>query len=538
MATLSVHLDVDETELIRIVNRKYKVKVDMDVADPRRMLAGGGRLGGGGSGYGGGGGTGGFAYPGGEPLRAIETTTLALGTTYKSLATRIKERYIKLADVVVGSVANIIDAISKTTVSTVKGIYNQLKRETVNIRPQISGAVKKVGVGATATVLGSVAFSARKYQLGIEQSKGINEAFQKLLGNIDSSLYGYIDSIKTIVFDVSRKTGVKAEEIIDALSQSLQLVDITNANAVRQFAETFAKMQMMEGVSPDTYQVIANWSKFTNYPVDYLSGMIDEFTNRLGQQDSDVYREIKRLADQFKIAPETMFATLEYYFYNFSMAPREVIAELSTALDDLSQYFQGKKKFKQLGEEARRLMQAIDTEWIQYLAQHYQQAGMKFNQTYDAFIKTKEVAYNQFFNKQREQIKLDMYNFVMERQPALENAYNKIRNFTTTFFGDLEPIARSIFISPETGMPTFMTALIPIIEKVSAIHDILKLIHIAIDPKQGKTYGLGEFYTNKEYWLHWFDTLMKKLTQHANVDEYTKMQIARHGYVTHYNIVM
>jgi len=82
-----------------------------------------------------------------------------------------------------------------------------------------------------------------------------------------------------------------------------------------------------------------------------------------------------------------------------------------------------------------------------------------------------------FFGRKREEIKSELYNYAERSLPSLEMAYLEIDKFIKTKLpANFQPLLKPLFFSPETGAPTFLTALIPTMNNIATITEGVKII--------------------------------------------------------------
>lgn len=448
MAKINFQIEVDDKKLQDIVKKKHKVAVAVDAQGMKSAI--------------------GSAIAKEKVKKQAEQQSDVLGDAIKS-------------------VFSSINSIIKSRLAT------QL----------ISGIKGTIGV-ITATIGGAVLYAGRAYQRGIEMSLPTATALRSMTTNIPSYLFTNLPNIISDLQENAKAFGVSVSELANALEASLPAIGDYTPQNIKRFSEAFAKLKYLENVSPDEFQVLANVSQITGRSIENIAQIFNVFTDNVGQTGKQVMLELRKLSGDFGWQlTEDMFALLEYYQRYISIDPRENVQAIQKGITDLNKMWQGILPFEKINEEAKRMLEISQTQLYQQIKAKYTEGLGTLQQSYEELMATPPAQFEQFFARQRESLQTAMYNFVMERQPALETAYKNIKRFTTTFFGDYEPIARSLFISPETGMPTMMTAVIPIVEKLTGIHNLVDLIYKAMTVEGGK-----EYETNTEYWVRQFKEAM------------------------------
>lgn len=451
MANIKFQIEVDDKKLQEVVKKKHKVAVSIDAQGMKSAI--------------------GSAIAKERVKRQAEQQSDVLGDTIKQIFSSI-------------------NSIIKSRIAT----------------KFISGIKGVIGV-LSATIAGAVIYTGRVYQQGIQSALPTATALRSMITNIPTNIYSLVPNITSELQDIAKRFGVGVAELANAMEATLPAIGDYSVSNIKRFAETFSKLKYNENITPDEFQMLANVSQITGRAIENIAQIFNVFTDNVGQTGKQVMMELRKLSGDFGgQLTEDMFALLEYYQRYISIDPRENVQAIQKGINDLNKMWQGLLPFEKINDEAKRMLEISQTAIYQQIKEKYTSGLGTLQDSYEKLMATPPAKFEQFFAKQRESLQTAMYNFVMERQPALENAYRNIQKFTSTFFGEYEPIARSLFISPETGMPTMTTALIPVVEKLSGIHDLAELIYKAMTIEGGK-----EYETNTEYWVRQFKEAMSSI---------------------------
>ncbi len=406
---------------------------------------------------------------------------------------------------------NIFSKRIKDTLNAIGDAYNsELARQ---IR---SGFKLSVGLisGTIATALiGGVSFLAKGIQSSFEKGIPIAESFRTMFANLPSELFQ--TKLITDLMDKSKEYGISIEEMSRAIEAVLPTIGDKTFKNIQVYAETFAKLKYLENITAEQFQELGNIATLTRRPIEQIAQMFNVFTDNVGHSAGQISREMRKLADNFADNIETMFAVLEYISKNITLDPREAVVLVQKGMEDLAKYIAGQIPFEKLSEEAIKLINIFQTPEFSDILQKYTTKLGDITSSFAQLMSTEPARIEQFFAKKREEIKTEMYELMVSKMPDIERIYGDISRVVKANFGEWAPVVKSIFISPETGAPTIATALLPIIEKLTGTNDILSrieaLIKALIESSNKQQYG-----TNWEWWRYWLG-IASNLKQNNNL---------------------
>ena len=409
------------------------------------------------------------------------------------------------------------DSFSKRLKDTLKAIsdayHSELSRQIVGGFKISAGII--AGTIATALV-GGVTFLARGLQSSFEKGIPIAGTFRSLFTNMPSELFQKQGKIIKGLFDKSKEYGVSIEEMAKALEAVLPTMRTRTVENINVYADAFAKLKYLENITAEQFQEIGNIATLTRRPVEQIAQMFNVFTDNIGHTGGQISRELRKLTDNFGSNIETMFATLEYVSKNITLDPREAVAFIQKGMEDLSKYIAGQIPFEKLSADAMKLSDIFQAPEFGEILQKYTTKLGDITSSFAELMSTEPAKIEQFFAKKREEIKSEMYSLMTTNMPAVEKIYGDINRMVKANFGEWSPVVKSIFISPETGAPTFATALLPIIEKLTGTNNILEriegLIKSLIESTNKQQYG-----TNWEWWQHWLGLDKSQLKSNSNL---------------------
>jgi len=245
-----------------------------------------------------------------------------------------------------------------------------------------------------------------------------------------------------------------------------------------------------------------------NKPIEEVAQFYNVFTDNVGHTARQLKTELRRLSGLFGAnAFEDMFTTIEYMQKYMSIDPLESVTTIQQGMENYRQFLDGLIPIDKLNEHAKQLQAIWATPEYATIRQKYTEGLGTLAKSYEELMATEPAKIEQFFARNRENLKGEMYSLATTQMPAFERVYKDISSFAEKYFGAWSPIAKTFFISPETGAPTFITALIPVVENLTNIKDLLTtLVDIAKATTNEKDYG-----TTGEWWSKWFKEIGNKI---------------------------
>jgi len=380
-----------------------------------------------------------------------------------------------------GSIAKEAKQVDTTSVSgNIKKLFSEIgntitKRVIPSVKSSIGLALGAVG----GVAVGGVLMMARGVQSSIEKALPMATSLRGMFGNIDKTLFSNFDDIKLTLQNIAKATGVPFEELAGAVESILPSLPDQSIKTINDIASVFSKLKYLENIDVDTFMTVANVGQLSGKTLEEMGQLYNIFTDSVRSNVRQIKTEMRKLAGDFGGDVESMFASIEYFSKYIDIDPREIISKLEQGIKQYKDFVSGAVPADKMGEYGKLIADMLNTQEYADIFKKYLDPGT-LAESYKDLAQLPATQMEQFFAKAREAIKGEMYEYAATSMPSLEKAYKKISDFATKNFGEFSPIVKSVFISPETGMPTLATAVIPVVDKLVGIKNSLDKITNAV----------------------------------------------------------
>jgi transcriptional regulator with XRE-family HTH domain len=374
-----------------------------------------------------------------------------------------------------------------------------------------------------APTLAASAYIVRQRQQAFTTALPTAEAISGLFTNVNESLFSNYSEIVEKVQKIAKRSGVSIEELSKAVEMSIPGLEGQTPEVLQNRAEIFAKLKKLEHLQPEQFAEIANVADIAGEDLARISQMYNVLTDNVKTGTDQVLMQLRRLADDFGYDLPSLFATVEAVSKQLP-DPRETTQVIREGLQDLKAYNDALVKYyaevndlmreglsqqealqiatpPEMPGEKGQLLQSLF--YSQNFADLYQKyAAIKpedLNKSATALEKLPSQQLVDFFAKQKESIKAGMYNYISEKGlEGLEKTYASINKLVTLYFNkDLQPFVKPLFISPETGTPTFLTAILTTLQPTfDTIKNIESGINRLVEISSFVSTYLSEFFEN------------------------------------------
>jgi len=347
----------------------------------------------------------------------------------------------------------------------------------------------------TGAATGALLYLTRQTQQAFEKSISTASSIRSAFTNISPNLFSNYGMIRDILQKEAVQFGVPFEEIMKAIEVSIPGTN-QSLKQFQEIAKVFSQLKFVENITPEQFMELAKISQISGKSLAEVGQMFNMFTDSVKEGSEQVLTQLRRLADDFSYDIPSLFAALET-MAQLKIDPREITQVLRSGVADYKKYLEEEAKYfellqKGLIEEAEKnapqMTEAAATIYEVFfgnLQQQFQEALQKYTTATSedlqkSFEQLKQLPAGKlelFFGRKREEIKSELYNYAERSLPSLEMAYLEIDKFIKTKLpANFQPLLKPLFFSPETGAPTFLTALIPTMNNIATITEGVKII--------------------------------------------------------------
>ena len=420
------------------------------------------------------------------------------------------------------SFVNYATSLAKTFGSKVKDIANSIAEGVQKALVFLSSTVGAklstalsflgkhwLGIAGTLSAILAPALAASTYiirqrQQAFAASVPTAEAISGLFTNVNESLFSKYPEIVEKMQAVAKTTGISIEDLAKAVEESIPGLENQTPEVLQNRAEIYAKLRKLEHLQPEQFAEIANVADIAGEDLARISQMYNVLTDNVKTGTDQVIAQLRRLADDFGYDMPSLFATVEAVSKQLP-DPRETTQVIREGLQDLKQYNDALSKYyaevndlmkegltqqealqiatppEMPGEKGQLLQQLFSTSNFAELYQKYAQIQSEdLTKSAQKLERLPSQQLVDFFAQQREEIKSGMYKYIEEKGlQGLEKTYAGINNLISKYFNeDLQPFVKPLFISPETGTPTFLSA---VLTSLQPTFDVINGIYVSIE---------------------------------------------------------
>jgi hypothetical protein len=446
MATLKINLDVDDKKLNELTSKKRNVNIE---------------------------------------LKPSATKAVSEGIT-SDIKTNVSRNTRKHAS-----------KLESVLTSDISSLFGELSSIFKNkIFKSILSTVGKfaLGFGAIATV--GVVYAGRQLANAFSSTATSFEALRSTFTNVPNLTKEMSESVQLAISSTAKKYGVPFEEVASAVENALPAMRDRSIEAINNVSDIFGQLKYLENISPEEYMSLVELSTISQRPIEEIGQLYNVLTDNVGLQSRQVVTFLRRVYSSFSGSLEEMMAALEYIMQNVTPDPREAVRIVKEGSEQLSKIdFSKNFNYDKLKDEAKTLMTMYYSQNYADIAQKYYNPGTLAG-SYAELMNLPASQMEQFFKQAKEQMNVEMMNFAEKNKGNMEQIYKGIDISAKKYFGELSPLMKPLFISPETGMPTTLTAMIPIIEKLTGLQvtaeSILEVLKSASDTGS-KAIDIGEW---------------------------------------------
>ena len=446
MATIKLDFDIDDKKLNDLISKKKKVQLEL------------------------------------EPAKG------AKGGLGEEFAINIKENVSRKTR----AHANKLETTLTSDISTLFGNLAGIFKNKVFL--SILSTVSKFAVGFGAISTAGVIYAGRQLSNAFTSTATSFEALRSTMTNVPD-LSGYAD-IKDIITSTSEKYGIPFKDIASAVENALPAMRDRSVGAIRNTAEIFGQLRYLENLQPEELMSLAELSTVTQKPLEDIAQLYNVLTDNVGLQSRQIVTFLRRTYSSFTGSLEEMMAALEYIMVNITPDPREAIRIVKEGSEALAKVdFSKGFDINKLSDEAKTMLSMYQSYDYAAMAEKYFNPGTLIK-SYEDLMSLPASKIEQFGKKASAKMNTELMSFVENNFSKVEEIYKGIDISAKKYFGDYAPLVKPLFISPETGMPTTLTAMIPIIEKLTGLQvtaeSILEVLKSASDTGS-KAIDIGEW---------------------------------------------
>jgi len=447
-------------------------------------------------------------------LSSLSTGVSSASSLAKTFGSKLKDISIYLTESIQKAVASLSTAVS----SKVSTALSFLGKHWLGI----AGALSAVA----APALAASAYIIRQRQQAFASSLPTAEAISGLFTNVNETLFSKYPEIVEKMQEVAKRSGISIEDLAKAVEASIPGLENQTPEVLQNRAEIFAKLKKLEHLEPEQFAEIANVADIAGEDLARIGQMYNVLTDSVKTGTEQVIMQLRRLADDFGYDLPSLFATVEAVSKQLP-DPRETTQVIREGLQDLKQYNDALLKYyaevndlmreglsqqealqvatppEMLGEKGQLLQSLFSTQNFAELYQKYAQIQPEdLNKSAQRLERLPAQQLLDFFAKQREEIKTGMYNYISEKGiQGLEKTYQGINDLIAKYFDkDLQPFVKPLFISPETGTPTFLSA---VLTSLQPTFDVINGIYVSIETAVDI---LKQFKSAFDYFANYFAT--------------------------------